>query len=147
MEIPDPLPKTLPIGTKINRMYVCYIAESIGIYDDLYGTYKFDLIKNIDTNIQSNNVGFFPQRILWDELPTESVGSKEEISINLTIKCSWCQKEIDNGMTLCSSHQSKCQKYYDALSERMALSYLKPMDAHTYDRECVKIFVDNKESK
>ena len=147
MSEPNPLPRTLPIGTKINRNGALYTSKSIGVYLDNEKVYHFEIVNRTDPNADIKNIVFYPSRILWDELPNESTESKEEVIINLTTKCSWCSKEIDNGMLLCSSHQSKCQKYYDVLSERMALSYLKPKDAHEYDRECVKVFVDNNESK
>lgn len=148
MNIPDPLPDVLPIGTKIIWGGMNYISLSIGIYNRIHAAplYDFENCKNLDKLNETKNISFLPERIIWDELPVEGE-IKEIIKLDLIIHCSWCDKVIDNGMTLCSSHESKCQIYWDALTDRMKLSYLNPHDALAYDRACVKIFIDNKESK
>src|ERR1700748_160138 len=137
MDIPNPLPDTLPIGTKIIWNSMNYISVSIGILNVNHAVplYEFDNCKNLDKLIFTNQISFLPERIIWNELPSED---DSKIEVNLVIHCSWCNKIIDNGMTVCSSHESKCSIYYDALKERMSLSYLLPTDALEYDRACVK---------
>lgn len=142
---PNPLPVELSIGTKILEDGVIYTAGSIGTLntDNKFSSsyYNFTKLFN-DTGTNVGGCSFFIDQILWNESPL--VILEKEISINLIINCKWCKKVIDNGMLICSSHESNCEKYWDALKERCNISYLNPNNASDYDRTCVKNFVDNK---
>jgi hypothetical protein len=141
---PDPLPIELPIGTKISMDGNDYISLSVGKLMRGIGVnkdyYYFSSIENIITKAKCAS-SFYPGRIIWDELPTENT---EENKTDLIINCKWCNKVIDNGMSICSSEVSDCQLYWDTLKERCSSLYIKPEDALEYDRASVKKFIDNR---
>lgn len=139
---PNPLPKELPIGTKILCQEIEYTSLSIGRLSGINKIfYYFDTVEN-NVDKRKTPGSFFPERIIWNEVILKS---EDETPVEKSIiKCKWCKKEIDNGMKLCSSENSSCQLYWDALSDRCNLSYIKPEDALEYDRACIKIFIDNR---
>lgn len=133
---PDPLPNELPIGTKVKVGETTYIALSVGKLQTgtfMSDHYSFVLVESLNGTYKGTGT-FYHDKIVW----------VEKTEVNLIINCKWCNKVIDNGMLLCSSHESNCELYYTALKERLKLDFRKPEDALEYDRACVIKFIDNK---
>jgi hypothetical protein len=135
---PYQLPHELPIGTKMTVGETSYTALSNGqLRLNPMIHYWFKTVESTSGSYKGSGT-FLPDRINWSVLP--------KIECNSIINCKWCNKVIDNGMTICSSHESKCELYWDALKNRMSLDFRKPEDALEYDRECIKKFIDKKEN-
>lgn len=132
MELPNPLPLVLPIGTIIKYNNILLKSLTIGTFDSEKNLYYFDSLIDQSIDLVTSRRGYFPNRIVWDQLPSSDLK-----------KCKWCLKPIADGI-VCISSENDCELYWNTLSDRLKLDFRNPEDALEYDRLSVKKFVDNR---
>lgn len=155
-QAPNPLPITIPKGTKFCVGSDIYELLSVGIrsnFPSLFGpifVYVGD-VKHLLTGNNISGYNIYAHSIDWENInntknssDTADTDSCEENKKDIKY-CLWCNEPllISQDSDCCAVGKVYCGEYYFALKERMELDFRQPSEALDSEKESVVRWVKN----
>ena len=153
MPAPNPLPKTIPKGTKFTVGPDVYELKSIGVlttFPSMFGSiyvYMAD-VSHLLTGQSLCNYNVYCHAVDWDSIEeykeSSDVDSCKEAPSEVK-KCLWCSEILGSNQDspYCAVGKVYCKEYYFALKERMELDFRTPDEALSSEKEAVVRWVKN----
>ncbi len=155
-QAPNPLPITIPKGTKFCIGSNIYELISVGIRSNLPSLFGpiFVYIADVTHLLTGNNISgynVYAHVIDWETVyniknssDSTDTDSCEENKKDIKY-CLWCNEvlSINQDSDFCAVGKVYCRDYYSALKERMELDFREPTEALDSEKESVVRWVKN----
>jgi hypothetical protein len=155
-QAPNPLPNTIPKGTKFCIGSDIYELLTVGIRGSLHNLFGpvFIYVGDVKHLLTGNNISgynIYAHSIDWETVnniknssDTTDTDSCEETKKDIKY-CLWCnnQLEINQNNNFCVIGKVYCEEYYKALEQRMKIDFREPSEALESEKESVVRWVKN----